>query len=209
MYTMNHRDVKFNESKGLILLRGGIINRSDLTNVLNNEIVVKDITFGIAKRIYMYTDIEVLKENEWNHVPSGDEKSLIDAFDDTNINSDIENKTNNDNSHDSYENVEKNDDVNIVNEDKDEDNDDHDITSENNSESDEELVESTNNDDESSIENMEVENEESATSDSEVEENSDSTEENVNSSASTIQNESQRSYQNGQRVNFNHKKHRR
>lgn len=82
MYTLNSRDVKFNENKSLALLRGGIITRRDLANIENNEVIVKDASFAIARRIYSYTDIDVLKENTWNHVNSGDENALIAAFDD-------------------------------------------------------------------------------------------------------------------------------
>ena len=80
MYTTNHRTVRVDESKGLMLLYRGIVTRSELVNVQDGKIIIEDTTFAIVKRIINYIDVEVLTETGWTLVEAGDETSLAVAF---------------------------------------------------------------------------------------------------------------------------------
>lgn len=80
MYTTNHRTVRVNESKGLMLLYRGVVTRSELVNVQDGKIIIEDTTFAIVKRIINYIDVEVLTETGWTLVEAGDETSLAVAF---------------------------------------------------------------------------------------------------------------------------------
>lgn len=80
MYTTNHRTVRVDESKGLMLLYRGVVTRSELVNVQDGKIIIEDTTFAIVKRIINYIDVEVLTETGWTLVEAGDETSLAVAF---------------------------------------------------------------------------------------------------------------------------------
>lgn len=80
MYTTNHRTVRVDESKGLMLLYRGIVTRSELVNVQDGKIIIEDTTFAVVKRIINYIDVEVLTETGWTLVEAGDETSLAVAF---------------------------------------------------------------------------------------------------------------------------------
>ena len=80
MYTTNHRTVRVDESKGLMLLYRGVVTRSELVNVQDGKIIIEDTTFAVVKRIINYIDVEVLTETGWTLVEAGDETSLAVAF---------------------------------------------------------------------------------------------------------------------------------
>lgn len=80
MYTTNHRTVRVDESKGLMLLYRGVVTRSELVNVQDGKIIIEDTTFAIVKRIINYIDVEVLTETGWTLVEAGDETSLAVSF---------------------------------------------------------------------------------------------------------------------------------
>ena len=70
------KDIRFPDTKANILLRGGMISRENLMNVKNSMITMRDVHFGIAKRINDVTSLEVRYLDEWRSVMCGDTTTL-------------------------------------------------------------------------------------------------------------------------------------
>lgn len=89
MYKTNLRDIRFPTENAPIILQKGLITKDDFTHSDCNVTLYKT-PYAIAKRIFVWTDIEVLT-NEWTLVGNGDYKALENAY----TNSDIVNADNN------------------------------------------------------------------------------------------------------------------
>ena len=83
MYKTNLRDIRFPTENAPIILQKGLITKDDFTHSDCNVTLYKT-PYAIAKRIFVWTDIEVLT-NEWTLVGNGDYKALENAY----TNSDI------------------------------------------------------------------------------------------------------------------------
>ena len=83
MYKTNLRDIRFPTENAPIILQKGVITKEDFTHSDCNVTLYKT-PYAIAKRIFVWTDIEVLT-NEWTLVGNGDYKALENAY----TNSDI------------------------------------------------------------------------------------------------------------------------
>ena len=83
MYKTNLRDIRFPTENAPIILQKGLITKDDFTRSDCNVTLYKT-PYAIAKRIFVWTDIEVLT-NEWTLVGNGDYKALENAY----TNSDI------------------------------------------------------------------------------------------------------------------------
>ena len=83
MYKTNLRDIRFPTENAPIILQKGLITKEDFTHSDCNVTLYKT-PYAIAKRIFVWTDIEVLT-NEWTLVGNGDYKALENAY----TNSDI------------------------------------------------------------------------------------------------------------------------
>ena len=70
------KDIRFPDTTANILLRGGMISRENLMNVKNSMITMRDVHFGIAKRINDVTSLEVRYLDEWRSVMCGDTTTL-------------------------------------------------------------------------------------------------------------------------------------
>lgn len=74
------KDIRFPDTKANILLRGGMISRENLMNVKNSMITMRDVHFGIAKRINDVTSLEVRYLDEWRSVMCGDTTTLQSIY---------------------------------------------------------------------------------------------------------------------------------
>ena len=74
------KDIRFPDTKANILLRGGMISRENLMNVKNSMITMRDVHFGIAKRINDVTSLEVRYLDEWRSVMCGDTATLQSIY---------------------------------------------------------------------------------------------------------------------------------
>lgn len=74
------KDIRFPDTKANILLRGGMISRENLMNVKNSMITMRDVHFGIAKRINDVTSLEVKHLDEWRSVMCGDTITLQSIY---------------------------------------------------------------------------------------------------------------------------------
>lgn len=83
MYKTNLRDIRFPTDNAPIILQKGLITKDDFTHSDCN-VTLYNTPYAIAKRIFVWTDIEVLT-NEWTLVGNGDYKALENAY----TNSDI------------------------------------------------------------------------------------------------------------------------
>lgn len=83
MYKTNLRDIRFPTENAPIILQKGLITKEDFTHSDCN-VTLYNTPYAIAKRIFVWTDIEVLT-NEWTLVGNGDYKALENAY----TNSDI------------------------------------------------------------------------------------------------------------------------
>ncbi len=89
MYKTNLRDIRFPTENAPIILQKGLITKDDFTHSDCN-VTLYNTPYAIAKRIFVWTDIEVLT-NKWTLVGNGDYKALENAY----TNSDIVNADNN------------------------------------------------------------------------------------------------------------------
>lgn len=78
MYKTNLRDIRFPTENAPIILQKGLITKEDFTHSDCNVTLYKT-PYAIAKRIFVWTDIEVLT-NEWTLVGNGDYKALEKAY---------------------------------------------------------------------------------------------------------------------------------
>lgn len=78
MYKTNLRDIRFPTENAPIILQKGLISKDDFTHS-NCNITLHKTPYAIAKRIFVWTDIEVLT-NEWTLVGNGDYKALEEAY---------------------------------------------------------------------------------------------------------------------------------
>ena len=99
MYKTNLRDIRFPTENAPIILQKGLITKDDFTHSDCN-VTLYNTPYAIAKRIFVWTDIEVLT-NEWTLVGNGDYKALENAY----TNSDI--VTTNDNTSDCFTKAEE------------------------------------------------------------------------------------------------------
>ena len=83
MYKTNLRDIRFPTENAPIILQKGLITKDDFARSDCN-VTLYNTPYAIAKRIFVWTDIEVLT-NEWTLVGNGDYKALENAY----TNSDI------------------------------------------------------------------------------------------------------------------------
>ena len=83
MYKTNIRDIRFPIENAPIILQKGLITKDDFARSKYN-VILRRTPYAIAKRIFVWTDIEVLT-NEWTLVGNGDYKALENAY----TNSDI------------------------------------------------------------------------------------------------------------------------
>lgn len=83
MYKTNLRDIRFPTENAPIILQKGLITKDDFTHS-NCNVTLYNTPYAIAKRIFVWTDIEVLT-NEWTLVGNGDYRALENAY----TNSDI------------------------------------------------------------------------------------------------------------------------
>ena len=78
MYKTNLRDIRFPTENAPIILQKGLITKEDFTHSDCNVTLYKT-PYAIAKRIFVWTDIEVLT-SKWNLVGNGDYKALENAY---------------------------------------------------------------------------------------------------------------------------------
>lgn len=83
MYKTNLRDIRFPTENAPIILQKGLITKDDFTHSDCN-VTLYNTPYAIAKRIFVWTDIEVLT-NKWTLVGNGDYKALENVY----TNSDI------------------------------------------------------------------------------------------------------------------------
>lgn len=78
MYKTNLRDIRFPTENAPIILKKGLITKNDFARS-NYNVILRRTPYAIAKRIFVWTDIEVLT-NEWTLVSNGDYKALEEAY---------------------------------------------------------------------------------------------------------------------------------
>lgn len=78
MYKTNLRDIRFPTENAPIILQKGLITKDDFTHSDCN-VTLYNTPYAIAKRIFVWTDIEVLT-SKWNLVGNGDYKALENAY---------------------------------------------------------------------------------------------------------------------------------
>ena len=78
MYKTNLRDIRFPTENAPIILQKGLITKDDFTHSDCN-VTLYSTPYAIAKRIFVWTDIEVLT-SKWNLVGNGDYKALENAY---------------------------------------------------------------------------------------------------------------------------------
>lgn len=83
MYKTNIRDIRFPIENAPIILQKGLITKDDFTHSGCN-VTLYNTPYAIAKRIFVWTDIEVLT-SKWTLVGNGDYKALENAYDDFEI----------------------------------------------------------------------------------------------------------------------------
>ena len=84
MYKTNLRDIRFPTENAPIILQKGLITKDDFTHSDCN-VTLYNTPYAIAKRIFVWTDIEVITADGWTLVGNGDHKALEKAY----TNSDI------------------------------------------------------------------------------------------------------------------------
>lgn len=83
MYKTNLRDIRFPTENAPIILQKGLITKDDFTHS-GCDVTLYNTPYAIAKRIFVWTDIEVLT-NKWTLVGNGDYKALENAYADFDI----------------------------------------------------------------------------------------------------------------------------
>ena len=78
MYKTNIRDIRFPIENAPIILQKGLITKDDFARSDCN-VTLYNTPYAIAKRIFVWTDIEVLT-SKWNLVGNGDYKALENAY---------------------------------------------------------------------------------------------------------------------------------
>ena len=84
MYKTNIRDIRFPIENASIILQKGLITKNDFARS-NYNVILRRTPYAIAKRIFVWTDIEVITADGWTLVGNGDYKALEKAY----TNSDI------------------------------------------------------------------------------------------------------------------------
>lgn len=84
MYKTNLRDIRFPTENAPIILQKGLITKNDFARS-NYNVILRRTPYAIAKRIFVWTDIEVITADGWTLVGNGDYKALEKAY----TNSDI------------------------------------------------------------------------------------------------------------------------
>lgn len=82
-YINNCRTIKFPSSKADLIFNKGLISRAEYLRG-TDVITLEDTPYPITKRIFDWTDIEVLNNltNEWIAISSGNYKALDEAYTD-------------------------------------------------------------------------------------------------------------------------------
>lgn len=82
-YINNCRTIKFPSSKADLIFNKGLISREEYLRG-TDTITLEDTPYPITKRIFDWTDIEVLNNltNEWIAISSGNYKALDEAYTD-------------------------------------------------------------------------------------------------------------------------------
>lgn len=84
MYKTNLRDIRFPTENAPIILKKGLITKDDFARS-NYNVILRRTPYAIAKRIFVWTDIEVITADGWTLVCNGDYKALEKTY----TNSDI------------------------------------------------------------------------------------------------------------------------
>ena len=79
MYKTNLRDIRFPTENAPIILKKGLITKDDFARS-NYNVILRRTPYAIAKRIFVWTDIEVITANGWTLVGNGDYKALEKAY---------------------------------------------------------------------------------------------------------------------------------
>lgn len=79
MYKTNLRDIRFPTENAPIILQKGLITKDDFTHSDCN-VTLYNTPYAIAKRIFVWTDIEVLTADGLTLVSNGDYKALEKAY---------------------------------------------------------------------------------------------------------------------------------
>ena len=79
MYKTNLRDIRFPTENAPIILQKGLITKDDFTHSDCN-VTLYNTPYAIAKRIFVWTDIEVITADGWTLVGNGDYKALEKAY---------------------------------------------------------------------------------------------------------------------------------
>lgn len=79
MYKTNLRDIRFPTENAPIILQKGLITKDDFTRS-NYNVILRRTPYAIAKRIFVWTDIEVITADGWTLVGNGDYKALEKAY---------------------------------------------------------------------------------------------------------------------------------
>lgn len=74
------KDIRFPDAKANILLRSGAIEREHLVNASNSIIELKDVHYGVAKRINDSTAMDIKHSGEWVPVMCGDTDTLYNIY---------------------------------------------------------------------------------------------------------------------------------
>ena len=79
MYKTNIRDIRFPIENAPIILQKGLITKDDFARSKYN-VILRRTPYAIAKRIFVWTDIEVITADGWTLVGNGDHKALEKAY---------------------------------------------------------------------------------------------------------------------------------
>ena len=79
MYKTNLRDIRFPTENAPIILKKGLITKDDFARS-NYNVILRRTPYAIAKRIFVWTDIEVITADGWTLVGNGDYKALEKAY---------------------------------------------------------------------------------------------------------------------------------
>lgn len=79
MYKTNLRDIRFPIENAPIILQKGLITKDDFARSKYN-VILRRTPYAIAKRIFVWTDIEVITADGWTLVGNGDYKALEKAY---------------------------------------------------------------------------------------------------------------------------------
>jgi hypothetical protein len=91
MYKTNLRDIRFPTENAPVILQKGLITKEDFTHSDTN-VTLYQTPYAIAKRIFVWTDIEVLT-TEWTQVGNSDYPALEKAYSNIHVENPAEEST--------------------------------------------------------------------------------------------------------------------